>query len=102
MRMDLIGMKRKQAKPLNMKVLQQQAKERKLDRRRQIDEARESGVVLATSILRKQEKERRETEILASSLNRWANKQSMEYYFQRETSPKFLKEKSNNTLSKNN
>lgn len=56
MRMDLIGMKRKQAKPLNMKVLQQQAKERKLDRRRQIDEARESGVVLATSILRKQEK----------------------------------------------
>lgn len=59
MRMDSIGMKRKQAKPLNMKVLQQNAKERKQNRRLQIDEARESGVVLATSVLRKEEKIRK-------------------------------------------
>lgn len=58
-RMDSIGMKRKQEKPLNMKVVQQRAKDRKQNRRSQIDEARESGVVLARSVHQKESKVRK-------------------------------------------
>lgn len=51
MRMDHLGMKKKKDRPLNMKVIQTQAAERKVERRRQIDEAREAGIILPKSVL---------------------------------------------------
>lgn len=51
MRMDAIGLKKMRERPVNMKVLQSQAKQKKIERRKQIDEAREAGIILPTSVL---------------------------------------------------
>lgn len=54
LRMNELGMKKRKnmnRKPTNMKILQEKAQERKVDRRRRIDEAREAGIILPKNIL---------------------------------------------------